>query len=792
MRMKAFSGRPLSLGLALFVAAAGAPPARSQTQSSPRQPTPPPARSQPPTAQPTPTPQGAADAGQDEVIQVTTELVQTGVAVFDKSGKFVEGLRREQFEVLVDGKPRPVDFLERVIAGTRRERSQVAAARDGRPTAPPTREEAAANTATTDAGRTVFFLVDDLHLSAENLGETRKTITRFVESSMGQNDRAAVSSVSGRIGFLQQLTDHKPVLRAAVERIVPRPTAASAINRPYITAYQAIAVEENNERGVLEYLVGELRREEGPDLRPDLAEQIIRTRTRGLVQEAEQTNRLTLASLEGLMRSAAEVPGRKVIFFLSDGFVPLSRNADERARMRRVVDAAARTGSVIYTVHTRGLATDPNLDASRSIIPDPFGISGANSSGTGELMATLEPLRALAEDTGGRAIINTNALDAGIARSLEETSRYYLLAWRPDAAAAGAAGAYRRVEVKIAGRPELSVRLHRGFLSGGGGAAAGGEKSAAATANTTDTKNTVTTTPAPAGQPSAQPSPGRPAKTPQAELRAAVAPFYPKSDLPVFVSASFHDEPGRGPVVTVSVRVQSETLSFNAAGGKRAASVDLACFVFDADGKQAGGGQDRLDVSAPAAADAPVPRRNIIYNYQTALKPGLYQVRAAARDAGGGRVGVATEWIEIPDLKKNRLALGSLLVAAVESGAGAAAAGADAKADAKAAEAVRLAVGEGFPRGSRLRFYTNVYNAARGAGGPDVSVQVKVLHRDRVIFDTGQQKLSADASADAARLPYAAEVNFGMMPAGRYLLQLTATDNAGKQSAVQFARFEIR
>jgi hypothetical protein len=30
------------------------------------------------------------------------------------------------------------------------------------------------------------------------------------------------------------------------------------------------------------------------------------------------------------------------------------------------------------------------------------------------------------------------------------------------------------------------------------------------------------------------------------------------------------------------------------------------------------------------------------------------------------------------------------------------------------------------------------------------------------------------------------------MPAGRYLLQLTATDNVAKQSAVQFARFEIR
>src|SRR5919206_2430862 len=51
---------------------------------------------------------------QDDVIRVETELVNTDVTVFDKSGKFVEGLGREQFQVTVDGKPVPVAFFESV------------------------------------------------------------------------------------------------------------------------------------------------------------------------------------------------------------------------------------------------------------------------------------------------------------------------------------------------------------------------------------------------------------------------------------------------------------------------------------------------------------------------------------------------------------------------------------------------------------------------------------------------------------------------------------------------------
>jgi len=50
-------------------------------------------------------------------------------------------------------------------------------------------------------------------------------------------------------------------------------------------------------------------------------------------------------------------------------------------------------------------------------------------AGIGELSATQDAMNALAADTGGKATLNTNALEPGLTRALRETSVYYLLAW---------------------------------------------------------------------------------------------------------------------------------------------------------------------------------------------------------------------------------------------------------------------------------------------------------------------------------------------------------------------------
>src|ERR1051325_10262880 len=83
-----------------------------------------PTRAQQQTGQPSPPQQD-----DEEVVRVNSQLGQTDVMVFDKSGKFVEGLKPEQFELKVDGHELPISFFDRVEAGTVNEDAQLAAAR---------------------------------------------------------------------------------------------------------------------------------------------------------------------------------------------------------------------------------------------------------------------------------------------------------------------------------------------------------------------------------------------------------------------------------------------------------------------------------------------------------------------------------------------------------------------------------------------------------------------------------------------------------------------------------------
>ena len=68
-----------------------------------------------------------AQPDQADVIRINTELVQTDVMVFDKQGRFVDGLQPEEFELSLEGTTQTISFFERVAAGSSKEAAQLAA-----------------------------------------------------------------------------------------------------------------------------------------------------------------------------------------------------------------------------------------------------------------------------------------------------------------------------------------------------------------------------------------------------------------------------------------------------------------------------------------------------------------------------------------------------------------------------------------------------------------------------------------------------------------------------------------
>src|SRR2546423_13286219 len=109
---------------------------------------------------------------------------------------------------------------------------------------------------------------------------------------------------------------------------------------------------------------------------------------------------------------------------------------------------------------TRGLVASLQ-DASTERAFDPFGRLSLSSHQ--ELAVSQDGLNALAADTGGKAIFNTNDLKKGLAPAIRETSTYYLLAWKPDAQSQKQRR-FRNLEVKLTGRPDLTVRVRKGYF----------------------------------------------------------------------------------------------------------------------------------------------------------------------------------------------------------------------------------------------------------------------------------------------------------------------------------------
>ncbi|MDT5063119.1 MAG: hypothetical protein QOH63_3578 [Acidobacteriota bacterium] len=685
----------------------------------------------------------------DDVLRISTELVQTDVVVLDKQGKFVDGLKPEQFELKVDGKPQPITFFERVTTGSNNEESQLLAARGNTP--PLTRN--AASTSPLKRGRTVIFFVDDLHASLDSLARSRKLLLHFIDDEMGQDDLAAIASPSGRIGFLQQFTDNKTVLRAAVARLSYKPYSVTDSERPRMSEFQALQID-HYDPDVTGYFVDQLLKEQ-PSSR-DSAEAAVRSRARSILSYAAVITTSTLTSLDGLMRSSARLPGRKLVFFLSDGFFLDNNNSDAQDRLKTITTTAARAGVIIYTMDARGLITGMP-DASEEGLFDP---SGRLSRGTmGEVSAAQDALFNLAENTGGRAFVNTNALTPGLTRALAETSQYYLLAWRPDSET-NRGGKFRRLQVSVVARPDLTVRARRGFLS---------EETKSAAKQGKDKTHPAS------------------AKAPDDELHAAFTDLLPRKGVPTSLSLNYLSLPEKGFVLVVAMQIPGDALTYDQVADKLKATVEIAGGIFSDQGQLLSSFKENLSVDTNSTDEGSVSKHEITYTSQVAIKPGLYQVRVASRDVQSKRTGSAMQWVEIPDLAAGRLALSSVFIGELKAGQGETKPGED------AIPASQRVDGR-FAHASTLRFLTYIYNAARGttsSGAPDVAIQIQVISNDKPVLTAPMRKVSTEGMTDLSRLPYAAEIPLSSIPSGHYVLQVTVVDRISKTSASRKINFEI-
>jgi VWFA-related protein len=681
-----------------------------------------------------------------------TELVRLDAVVTDGAGKLITDLKAADFRVLEDGKPQRISQF--VVAG------RTVTAREAATT--PGAAEETPNEDTRGPGRQIVVVVDDLHISRGNVEFTREALRRFVKEFLEPDDNVALVTTSGTVG-VPRLSEDRAVLVEAVNRLSVRDVGTIQARATDMTPEQAELVLRGD-MNALKYSARSIAQEPGSQYSPDsplaqaasnrpapaglqpeeaAAAEEARRQARSVLTSALHYSVATLATVDSVLRSLAPLPGRKLCLLVSDGFLVGTGTSEERLReMRSVVDAATRSGAVVYTLDAGGLMTGARDASALGPGSQADTQHGMDRESEQLLRTTLETVSG---STGGFLVHGSNDLADGLHRMLLDNETYYLLAYEPTNAKRD--GKFRKIEVKIAQHPDFTVRTRKGYFA-------------------YDEKKAL---PAPVALPRA---------LGEGEARALLsAPLPEKDGIPVRLSADYLDVPSEGGEAIVRTWIDLSHLKWQQADGRYRAAMDLAGSLYDADGKEIGAPFTKhaeLDLSKSELSK--VVEEGLPYLVAVPVAAGRYQVRVVAHESRSDQAGGAARWIEVPDLSSKKLAMSSLFLSTTsEKGAG------DPQAALHDAQTQRR-----FTRDGGLYFQTYIYNARMDdKGARDVILQAQIWSSGKLVAASPPQPPRFQEK-DGAPLPETNGMSLQALKPGEYELKVVVVDRkAGAEASRQ-------
>jgi VWFA-related protein len=686
-----------------------------------------------PTATPPP-------ADETDVVKITTALIQLDVTVTDRKGKIVTDLRPDEMEIFENGEKQTItnfSFISNVKTVDAPVKNK--ADKDAVMLPPPTvRAE--------QVRRTIALVVDDLTLSFESTYYVRRALKKFVDEQIQEGDLVAIIRTGAGIGALQQFTNDRRQLYAAIEKVRWNPMGYGRIG-----TFEPL--QARVDRGTEEEPQPGERTPEGIEREiNDFRESLFATGTLGAVNY--------------VVRGMQDLPGRKSVMLLSDGFKLFTTDASgvrESGRvlesLRRLVDMANRASVVVYTMDARGLQVTGITAADDTTGRTLDQIDQEMAGRRDHLLDTQDGLRYLARETGGISIINSNDLSGGIRKILDDQS-YYLIAYEPDDATFDPkVRRFNKLEIKVT-RPGTRVRYRSGFFG------------------VSDDKLS------------------RPPQTASQQLMHALTSPFAVNDIAVRLNALFYSDGRAGSFIRSLVHIRAQDLKFtDEADGSKKAVFDLVAVGFGDNGIPVDQTGKTFTINLQKSNFEKALRQGFVYDFSFPIKkPGAYQLRIALRDHGSNRLGSANQFVEVPNLKKGRLVTSGVALENVEytvwqkRNAGQA-----------VTEKPSNALGDTslrqFKRGTVLHYGFTVYNAKPGPAGPSLSYQTRVFREGKAIFESKIQPVASTASKDPKSPSFsgALALGAGMLP-GDYVLEIVIIDNLAKakrNTAMQFVQFEI-
>ncbi len=679
------------------------------------------------SAQQPPVPQGAFK------FETTTQLVVVNVAVKDKSGKSVEGLKASDFTIAEDGKSQKIavfEFqrLEEPVAAPA-ERKLIQRGAESTPKAAPAAQPAApVQIAPSKPGeiryrdrRLLVMFFDLTSMPTADQLRAQKAALKFLDSQMTASDMMAVMTFSSDLKVLQDFTSDRDAL---------------------IRTIKGINIGEGSDMAVSGATSGD-------ETAADTGDAYTADDTEFNIFNTDRK----LAAIETASRMLSSLPEKKALIYFASGMT--KTGVDNEAQMRATVNAAIRSNVSLYPIDARGLVAQAPLGDATKASPGGQGMySGSSARSTmTNFQDQQESLYTLAADTGGKALLDENDLSLGIQQAQKDIASYYILGYYSTNQ--NMDGRYRRIKVQLTNKT-LSAKLdyRSGYFA----------SKQFRDFNSTDRER---------------------------QLQEALMLGDPVTDLPIAMEVA-HFRLGRDRYfVPLAVKIPGSELELARHGGAERTRLDFIGQVKDAKGSLVATVRDDIDVKLKGETAGQLSKRNLQYDTGFTLQPGTYTVKFLARENETGKMGTFEMKFKVPDLttERNYLPISSVVLSNQRESLKAAVA--TAERDKKLLEANPLvqdgeklvpSVTRVFRTDQEMYVYVEAYQPAAQSTEPLIA-SVTFFRGKQKAFETQPLQVTEGLNPKTKAVPIRFSLPLSKLTPGRYTCQVSVLDPAARKFA---------
>jgi hypothetical protein len=187
----------------------------------------------------------------------------------------------------------------------------------------------------------------------------------------------------------------------------------------------------------------------------------------------------------------------------------------------------------------------------------------------------------------------------------------------------------------------------------------------------------------------------------------------------------------------------------------------------------------------------------LVYSLNVPIKKaGAYQLRVAVRDDKSEKVGSASQFINVPEVGKEKLALGGIALSGFDPVATTNSASAASAASGETSSILTQAAMRRFRAGQVMQFAYVIFNAKadKGKSQPQLVTQIKLYRDGKEIFAGRETPYDARSQQDWGRLVAEGSLQLGGLQPGDYLLQVIVTDLRAEmknRTATNWIDFEV-